>query len=261
MTFEKIRLEFSHQERVARITLASPKGNILDRLMIAELNEAVSQCSRRPLNAIVFGADGPHFSFGASVQEHLPGQIAGTLRALHDLLTRICDVPGPVIAAVRGQCLGGGFELALACDLIVADKTAQFALPEIKLAVFAPAASALLPLRVGQALAARLQLTGAGITADEAARTGLVARVTDDLEGEIERWLESDFLLRSASSLQFACRAARLGLCRALTEDLAQLERLYLSELMTTPDAEEGIRAFLEKRVPQWGKAAVVTEG
>jgi len=261
MTFEKVRLEFTHQERVARITLASPKGNILDRVMIDELDEAVSQCSRRPPNAIVFGAEGPHFSFGASVQEHLPAQIAGTLQALHGLLRRICEAPAPLIAAVRGQCLGGGFELALACDLIVADETAQFAVPEIKLAVFAPAASALLPLRVGQALAARLLLTGAAITADEAALCGLVAKLTNDLDGEVERWLESDFLPRSPSSLKFACRAARLGLRRAFAEDLAQLERLYLSELMTTPDAEEGIRAFLEKRTPRWSNAAIVSQG
>jgi cyclohexa-1,5-dienecarbonyl-CoA hydratase len=261
MSFEKIRLKFTHQERVARITLASPKANILDRAMIRELEEAVSQCARRPLNALVLTAEGPHFSFGASVQEHLPDQIAGTLRALHALLRRLHEAPAPVIAAVRGQCLGGGFELALACDLIVADNTAQFAVPEIKLAVFAPAASALLPLRVGQALAARLLLTGAAITADEAARSGLVTRVAEDLDAEIERWLESDFLPRSPSSLQFGCRAARMSLRRALGEELTQLERLYLSELMTTPDAEEGIRAFLEKRAPRWSKTAVVTQG
>jgi cyclohexa-1,5-dienecarbonyl-CoA hydratase len=261
MTFEKIRLEFIHQERVARITLASPKANILDRAMILELDEAVSQCAIRTLNAVVITGEGSHFSFGASVQEHLPDQIAGTLQALHGLLRRLHEVPAPVIAAVRGQCLGGGFELALACDLIVADSTAQFAVPEIKLAVFAPAASVLLPLRVGQALATRLLLTGASIPADEAARSGLVARVAEDLDAEIERWLESDFLPRSPSSLQFACRAARMSLRRAFAEDLTELERLYLSELMTTPDAEEGIRAFLEKRAPQWGKTAVVAHG
>ena len=261
MRFEKIRLEFTHQERVARITLASPKANILDRAMIRELEEAVSQCAGRPLNAVVITAEGPHFSFGASVQEHLPDQIASTLRALHGLLRRLHEAPAPVIAAVRGQCLGGGFELALACDLIVADNTAQFAVPEIKLAVFPPAASALLPLRVGQALAARLLLTGAAITADEAARSGLVSRVAEDLDAEIERWLESDFLPRSPSSLQFGCRAARMSLRRALGEELTQLERLYLSELMTTPDAEEGVRAFLEKRAPRWSKTAVVTQG
>jgi len=261
MMFEKIRLEFTHQERVARITLACPKANILDRAMIRELHEAVSQAASHPLNAIVIAADGPHFSFGASVQEHLPELIADTLQALHSLLRRLHEAPSPVIAAVRGQCLGGGFELALACDLIVADKTAQFASPEIKLAVFAPAASALLPLRVGQAMAARLLLTGAAITAEEASGCGLVTRIAEDLDAEIERLLAADFLDRSPSSLHFACQAARLSLRHAFAEDLMQLERLYLSELMTTPDAEEGIRAFLEKRAPQWGKTAVLTQG
>lgn len=261
MTFEKILLEFTHQERVARITLASPKANILDRAMIRELDEALSQCARRALHAVVITAEGPHFSFGASVLEHLPDQIAGTLQALHGLLRRLHEASAPVIGAVRGQCLGGGFELVLACDFIVADSTAQFAVPEVKLAVFAPAASVLLPLRVGQALAARLLLTGAAITADEAARSGLVSRVADNLDAEVERCLESDFLPRSPSSLQFACRAARMSLRRAFAEDLTQLENLYLSELMTTPDAEEGIRAFLEKRTPQWGRTAVVAHG
>ncbi len=261
MKFEKIRLEFTHQERVARITLAAPKANIVDRAMIRELDAALSLCAGRELNAIVLAADGPHFSFGASVQEHLPDQIAGTLHALHGLLRRIYEAPAPVIAAVRGQCLGGGFELVLACDLIVADKTAQFASPEIKLAVFAPAASALLPVRVGQAVASRLLLTGATISAEEAVRCGLVAKVADDLDAGVNQWLEADFLPRSPSSLKFACRAARLPLRRAFEEDLAQLEQLYLCDLMATPDAVEGVRAFLEKRSAQWSKPAIVAQG
>ena len=261
MTFEKIRLEFTHHERVAHITLASPKANILDRLMICELDAAVSLCAGRVLNAIVFAADGPHFSFGASVQEHLPDQIAGTLQALHTLLRGIYKAPAPVIAAVRGQCLGGGFELVLACDLIVADKTAQFASPEIKLAVFAPAASVLLPARVGQTVSSRLLLTGTAISAGEAARCGLVTKVVDDLDAELNQCLEADFLPRSPSSLKFACRAARLALRRAFEEDLAQLEQLYTCDLMATPDAVEGIRAFLEKRSPQWSTPAVLAQG
>ena len=261
MKFEKIRLEFTHEERVGCITLASPKANIVDRAMIRELDAAVSQCGSRALNAIVVAADGPHFSFGASVQEHLPDQIAGAMQSLHALLRRIYEAPAPVIAAVRGQCLGGGFELVLACDLIIADKTAQFASPEIKLAVFAPAASALLPVRVGQAVASRLLLTGAAMTAEEAARSGLVAKVADDLDGGLNQWLESDFLPRSSSSLQYACRAARLPLRRAFEEDLAKLEQLYLSGLMDTPDAVEGIRAFLEKRSPQWSRPAILAQG
>lgn len=255
MKFEKIRLEFTHEERVARITLASSKANVLDRAMIGELDAAVSQCASRALNAVVLAADGPHFSFGASVQEHLPDQIAGTLQALHALLRRIYEAPAPVIAAVRGQCLGGGFELVLACDLIIADRTAQFASPEIKLGVFAPAASALLPVRVGQAMASRLLLTGAAITAEEAARCGLAAKVADDLDAGLDQWLESDFLPRSPSSLKFACRAARLPVCRVFERDIPEIESLYLRDLMATPDAVEGIRAFLEKRSPQWSKS------
>lgn len=252
MKFEKIRLEWAHDERVARITLAAPKANIVDLAMTHELDAAFAQCAGRSLNAIVLSADGPHFSFGASVQEHLPEQIAEALPALHALLRRIHEAPAPVIAAVRGQCLGGGFEVVLACDLVLADKTAQFGSPEIKLAVFAPAASALLPVRLGQAAASKLLLTGASITAEEAARCGLAARVVDNLDAGLNQWLESDFLPRSPSSLNYACQAARLSLAHAFGEDLARIEHLYLSGLMSTPDAEEGIRAFLEKRSPQW---------
>jgi cyclohexa-1,5-dienecarbonyl-CoA hydratase len=252
MKFEKIRLEWTHDERVARITLAAPKANIVDLAMTRELDAAFAQCAGRSLNAIVLSADGPHFSFGASVREHLPDQIGEALPALHALLRRIHETPAPVIAAVRGQCLGGGFEVMLACDLVIADQTAQFGSPEIKLGVFAPAASALLPVRIGQAEASKLLLTGASITAEEAAGCGLVAKVVNDLDTGLKQWLESDFLPRSPSSLNYACRAARLSLERAFTEDLARTEHLYLSGLMSTPDAGEGIRAFIEKRPPQW---------
>jgi cyclohexa-1,5-dienecarbonyl-CoA hydratase len=257
MSFQKVRLEFSHDGRVANITLAAPKANILDRAMISELDAAFSHCAGRALHAIVLDAEGPHFSFGASVQEHLPEHIADTLSALHTLLRRVAGSPSPVIAAIRGQCLGGGFELALACDLIVADETAQFGAPEIKLGVFAPAASALLPARIGQAAATKLLITGESITAAAAANLGLVARVVSgDVESAAARWLETDFLPRSAVSLGFACRAARLAVRRALDQDLPQLEILYLRELMSSPDAIEGIRAFLEKRPAQWTRPA-----
>lgn len=255
MNFQKIRLEFPFDERVANITLSAPKANIVDRAMIAELDAAFAQCALRPLSAIVLGAEGPHFSFGASVQEHLPEQIAGTLSALHALLRRIASMPAPVIAEVRGQCLGGGFELVLACDLILVEEGAQFAAPEIKLGVFAPAASALLPVRIGQAAAARLLITGEPLSAVQAFQYGLAARlVAGNLGGAVSDWLEADFLPRSPSSLGFACKAARLTVRRALEEDLPRLEELYLRELMSTPDAVEGIRAFVEKRPAQWAR-------
>lgn len=254
MSDYKVRLELTHDGRVARITLAAPKANILDRSMIAELQTALTETGGYVVNAIVLAADGPHFSFGASVEEHLPDKIGDTLAALHGLLRTVAHAPAPVIAAVRGQCLGGGFELALACDLIIAEQTAQFACPEIKLGVFAPAASALLPVKIGQALATRMLLSADSIDGAEGAAQGWVARTSPAgaLDAELDKWLGADFLPRSPSSLGYACRAARLRVREALEHELPMLEHLYLNELMNTPDAVEGISAFLEKRAPRW---------
>ena len=157
----RARLELEHGGRVARVRLAPPKANILDRAMIAELDRiCASLAGRRGLVAIVVGGDGPNFSFGASVEEHLPGEIAAVLGELHALLARFLELPAPTIAAMRGSCLGGGLELALVCDLILAEEGAGLGQPEIQLGVFPPAASALLPARIGAGPAAELILTG-----------------------------------------------------------------------------------------------------
>lgn len=257
MNTPKARLEFDYDGRVARVTLAAPKANILDRAMITALAAAFEELGpRRDLAAIVLSAEGPNFSFGASVEEHLPGQIGEALSALHALLRRLVELPAPIIAAVRGQCLGGGFELVLACDLILAEETAQLGSPEIKLAVFPPAAAALLPVRIGASRASEMVLTGASWTGMMAADFGLAARTAPEgeLESQLARWLESDFLPRSPAALRHATRAIRRPIHQALTEDLPEMERLYLDELMREPDATEGIRAFLEKRQPRWSQ-------
>jgi cyclohexa-1,5-dienecarbonyl-CoA hydratase len=251
----KVRVEFAHEGQVARIILAAPKANIIDQVMMAELDSAFDQLAARlDLNAIVVIGEGPNFSFGASVQEHLPEQISGTLARLHALLRRIAEAPAPTIAAVRGQCLGGGLELALACDLILAEETAQLGCPEIQLGVFPPAAAALLPLRIGAGSAASLVLTGAGVSGAEAAAIGLVARSAGagQLETVLAEWLTPDFLPRSPSALRYAALAVRRPLVRALEQDLPVLEQLYLEDLMSESDAAEGIQAFLEKRPPRW---------
>jgi cyclohexa-1,5-dienecarbonyl-CoA hydratase len=234
----KARLEFAHDDRVARVILAAPKANILDRTMVEELDAHFASLeSRRDLCAIVLDSVGPHFSFGASIEEHLPEQIEGALARLGALLRRVANAPAPTIATVRGQCLGGGFELVLACDLIVAEESAQFGVPEIKLGVFPPAASALLPVRIGVANASALVLTGASWSAAEALQRGLVARV--DIQ---------ELLQRSPAGLRHAARAVRRQIIRALNDDLPQLDRLYLEELMREPGAADGIRAFLERK-------------
>lgn len=251
----KVRLEFTHQRQIARITMNAPKANILDKGMMLGLGAALDDLAvQKNLKAIVLAGAGSHFSFGASIEEHLPDQISDTLAHLRKLLLKMVAAPAPMIAAVRGKCLGGGFELALACDLIVAEDNAQLGLPEIKLGVFPPAGAALLPVRVGSGRAAEMVLTGASWTANQALGLGLVNKVffCGDLETQLGAWLESDFLPRSATALRFAAQASRCPLVRALETDLPALERLYLGQLMGQPDAVEGILAFLEKRQPRW---------
>jgi cyclohexa-1,5-dienecarbonyl-CoA hydratase len=252
-----LKLSVEHDVQVARVTLAAPKANIIDQAMMAALAAAFDDLRTRPqLKVMILAAEGPHFSFGASVQEHLPEHVRTMLPQFSRLLGQMLELPAVTVAAVRGQCLGGGFELALACDFIVVEEGAQFACPEIKLAVFPPAAAVLLPARIGVSRAAELVLTGAAWNAAQAAEAGLIVRTAPhgQMEATVETWIRDHFLARSPVALRYAVRAARLPLRRALQEDLPQLERMYLDELMAEPDAVEGLRAFMEKREPRWEK-------
>jgi len=157
-----------------RLRLARPKANVIDAEMIAALAHAFSAHEKnRGLVAALLDHEGPHFSFGASVEEHLPERCAQMLRSLHALLGGMLEWPKPILVAARGQCLGGGLELALAGSLIFVAPDARLGQPEIKLGVFAPAASVLLPLRIGQARAEDLLLSGRSIDAATAAALSL----------------------------------------------------------------------------------------
>lgn len=251
----KARLQLDEGRGVAHVFLAAPKANILDAQMITELDAIFESLEHeRALHAIVIEGDGPHFSFGASVEEHLPEQIAGALARLGGLLRRVTAAPAPTIAAIRGQCLGGGFELALACDILIAEESAQLGAPEIKLGVFPPAASVLLPLRIGVAAATAMILTGESWTGARAAQHGLVAHVTP--EGELTKgvaaYIEDHFASRSPAALRHTTRVVRRAIVQALHDQLPKVDRIYLDELMREPDAVEGIRAFLERRPPVW---------
>jgi cyclohexa-1,5-dienecarbonyl-CoA hydratase len=251
----KTRLEFSDDRRVARLFLAAPKANVLDAEMMTELHaHFASLDAEHELRAIVIEGEGLHFSFGASVEEHLPDQIEDALARLGALLRRVAAAPAPTIAAVRGQCLGGGLELALACDVIVAEESAQLGLPEIRLGVFPPAGSVLLPLRIGVANASSMILTGESWSAPRAMQHGLVARLfaNGELRAGVDAYVDEQFASKSANALRHAARVVRRAIVKALHEELPEVDRIYLEELMRAPDAEEGIRAFLERRPPAW---------
>jgi cyclohexa-1,5-dienecarbonyl-CoA hydratase len=239
--------------RLGRVRLARPRANVIDGPMTGALLSAFDAHLRTPkLRAILLDHAGPHFSFGASVEEHLPESVAAMLERFHSLIVRVATSPVPVLVAVRGQCLGGGMELALAAHRLFAAPEAQFAQPEIRLGVFAPAASVLLPWRIGRGAAEDLLLSGRSVDALEGASLGLVDAVAPDPETAALAYFDGWLAEWSASSLRLATRAARLDLAETLAPRLRALERLYLDDLMRTSDALEGLNAFLGKRPPRW---------
>jgi len=253
MNTTPLHVELEKDGALLRLRLSRPKANIVDAAMIAALRSALDEhLFGTGLRAVLLEAKGPHFSFGASVEEHLPGSCAAMLRELHALLLTLVASPVPVLVAVRGQCLGGGLEVAAAGHLIFAAPGATFGQPEIKLAVFAPAASCLLPERIGPSRAADLLFSGRGIGAEEAHRIGLVDALADDPSAAALAYFEEHLAPRSASSLRFAVRAARYDFVYRIRRKLAEVERLYLAELMATHDAVEGLAAFIAKRPPAW---------
>jgi cyclohexa-1,5-dienecarbonyl-CoA hydratase len=236
-----------------RLRLSRPKANIVDAAMIAALRAALEAHLSSPrLRAVLLDAEGPHFSFGASVEEHLPESCADMLRGLHALILEMLSSPVPILVAVRGQCLGGGLEVAAAGNRIFAAPGAALGQPEMRLGVFAPAASCLLPERIGQSRAEELLLSGRSVGAEEALRIGLVDAVEDDPEAAALAWFDEHLAGKSASSIRFAVRAARESYRERVRERIARVERLYLEELMATADAVEGLNAFLAKRPPKW---------
>jgi cyclohexa-1,5-dienecarbonyl-CoA hydratase len=247
----KVLVEKRHSGQLLHLTLNAPKANVLDAAMIAGIDAAVKEHGPSPnLKAIAFEGAGKHFSFGASVEEHQADRVAEMLGSFHGMFRTLAATALPTFAIVRGQCLGGGLELASYCSWIFAGAGAKLGQPEIKLAVFPPMASLLLPWRIGGGAAADLCVSGRSVDAAEAFRMGLVHDVSDDPAAACEKFFVEHLGGLSASSVRYAERAVRIPLARRFETDLPAIEKLYLDELMKTHDANEGIAAFLDKRKP-----------
>jgi cyclohexa-1,5-dienecarbonyl-CoA hydratase len=236
-----------------RLRLARPKANLIDAAMIAALHGALRDArGRGNLRGVLLDAEGPHFSFGASVDEHRAENCAAMLASLHALIVAMLEFPAPILAAVHGQCLGGGLEVALACGTIFAAPDATLGQPEMKLGVFAPAASCLLPYRIGQAAAEDLLFSGRTVGGADAKTIGLIDVLADDPAQAALAYFDAQLAPKSAAALAFAIQAVRAPLVANVASRLAEVEQLYVDTLMKTRDANEGIAAFLEKRQPLW---------
>lgn len=245
-------LQVTRREGICELRLNAPPGNVLDRATCVELAEVVREQGRdKHLKAFLLTAAGKHFSYGASVPEHVAGDVERFLPAFHDVFFALADTAVPVLAAVRGLCLGGACELAAFAHIVVAERSAEFAVPEITLGVMPPAACVLLPWRLGGARAEEMILTGRRVPAAEC---GLVNVVCDDgdLEQAVKTVIKERIRPLSAAALRLATWGVRAPLHTLMRKRLKELERFYLDELMATRDANEGIAAFLERREPAW---------
>ena len=253
---QKLKLEYLYNNSVARVILDDGKGNVLDSIMMGDLLELFNSFKdKNDLKLITFEGAGKHFSFGASVEEHTKENAPAMLKSFHQIFYTIADLAIPTLAKISGQCLGGGLELALACNFLFADKSANLGQPEILLGVFPPPASVILPLKIGNAKAEELIITGKAISAEEGKTIGLINEVFEDkdtMEKELNEWIEKNIIKKSASSLRYAVKASRVKFNHILRKMLPDVEAMYINELMATEDANEGINSFLEKRKPEW---------
>ena len=248
-------IRYHVEDRVARITFARPPLNVFHIAMMREIIAALNESARREIVAIVFCADKDcrAFSAGVAIEEHVQDTIYQMLDAFHTIFRQLEQISKPAIAVVDGAALGGGCEIVAACDIVIASERSRFGLPEIKLGVFPPVATVLLPVVVGEKRARELILTGEIIDAIEAGRLGLCNHVVPGAHLE-PKLLEVTSRLKelSGTSLEFVRRAMDLGRGRTIDDALAEQENIYLNELMKTADANEGIKAFMEKRKPVW---------
>ena len=241
------------KDGASTLTLRRAPLNVLDIAALGQLESALTELARdESILLLILRAEGKMFSAGVDVADHTPDKV-GEMIPLFDRACRLlANFPCPTLAVVHGHALGGGCELVLCCDLAVMTENAKIGQPEIQLAAFAPIAAMRLPRMVGYRAAADMLLTGRALTADEAAKLGLVNAVVP--ADKLEQWVQektAQLTGLSRVALTMTKRALNLGFGE-WDASASELERLYLDELMKTEDAHEGLAAFMEKRTAVW---------
>jgi cyclohexa-1,5-dienecarbonyl-CoA hydratase len=248
------RLTVDVSAPVARIVLRHGPLNVIDIPMTEELAQVLGEIeARSDVSIVVLSGDGRPFSAGVDVAAHTPDKVEAMLLKFHAVVRALVASKKVTVAAVHGHCLGGGAELAMVCDVVYTTGSAQWGFPEIKLACYPPVACTALAALVGQKRAAELILTGRTISGTEAAEMGLANRAVPDAElaAAVEETVK-ELLRLSPAALAVTKKAVYAWDAMHFDKGLARAEKIYLEELMKTGDAQEGIRAFMEKREPKW---------
>jgi cyclohexa-1,5-dienecarbonyl-CoA hydratase len=248
------RLTVDISSSVARIALRHAPLNVIDIAMMEELAQALAEIeARSAVSVVVLSGEGRAFSAGVDVAAHTPHKVEAMLLKFHTVIRALVASRKVTVAAVHGHCMGGGAEMAMVCDVVYTAAAAQWGFPEIKLGCYPPVACTALAALVGKKRAAELILTGRTIGGVEAAEMGLANRAVadEDLAAAVEQTVQ-ELLKLSPAALAVTKKALYAWDAMHFDKGLARAEKIYLEELMKTADAQEGIRAFMEKRGPRW---------
>ncbi len=252
MGYEHIESKF--EDGLGTVTLNRPPVNVLNIAMMEEINDVLEGWQgMKDLKVVLFNAKGKCFSAGVDVGEHMGDLVFKMIEVFHGMFRLMDKLGVPTVASIYGSCLGGGCELAIFCDLVVASKSTKLGQPEIQVGVFPPIAAQIMPRIIGRKAAMDLILSGKIISAEEALKIGLVNKVVpaEELESETTEFIKP-YLKLSAKVLRITKKAIMAGLMDNLEPSLKIIEDIYLNELMKTADAHEGLKSFLEKRKPEW---------
>jgi cyclohexa-1,5-dienecarbonyl-CoA hydratase len=252
MAFKHIQTEF--REGVAFLTLNRPPLNWLNIEMMEEVNTCLeSLMKEKSLKLLVIQAAGKAFSVGVEVADHLGDLATKMIETFHRMFRLMDALKVPSLAVVNGSALGGGCELALYCDMVIATEKSKFGQPEIQVGVFPPIAALIFPRLIGRKKAMELILSGDAINAQEALSLGLINKVVTEasLADEVNVFI-GKFKKLSGIVLKLTKEATLAGLNDDMDKGLKAIEKIYLDQLMKTCDAMEGLKSFIEKRQPTW---------
>jgi cyclohexa-1,5-dienecarbonyl-CoA hydratase len=242
------------KDMIGRITFNIPPYNILNIEMMKEINQALTDFQKKSLKVLILDANGKAFSAGVDISDHTKEKVNEMIRIFHDIFKNLSKIKAPTVALVNGVALGGGCEVATFCDIVIASEKSKFGQPEIKVGVFPPIAAAIFPKFILSKKALELLITGDIIRANEAKDLGLVNHIlpVENFEEEAKKLVSEKLASNSAIVLQLTKRAFMEGVTQNYSESIKKIEDIYLNELMKTDDANEGLKAFLEKRQPIW---------
>jgi cyclohexa-1,5-dienecarbonyl-CoA hydratase len=247
-------LKMEKADGVVRVTFARPKHNVLNIEMMNELNSCLDEISAEDdLKCLVILGEGPSWCAGVEVGDHKPEMAAEMIAVFNGIFERIDRLEIPVLAGVQGACLGGGMEVAIACDIVVAAESAVFGQPEIKLGFFPPYAAVRLPQLVGPARAVEICTTGKRYSAEEARQMGMIGHVAGDGQwADVLEKLVGEITACSPLIIRLNKQAVKQHIGKQLPAALQGVSDLFLNVLMKTKDTLEGIASFEEKRRPEW---------